>query len=295
MPLLFKPNRTGQGGGGTSSWLVGDSGMNAAVALHTAARRYCLARFTYWCDRYSELVSRGRDRQRNGDYTDKAYAIFPRYNVLKAIRVEIERIDPVADVTLEDMKVMLIRAGDTAEDDFTRNATNEIKQRVTDEERAAYCRYIEDLSALDLESIEPFPYRRVLDDEETKAIWSRLRRIWNITEHYWYPLSDRPSNEVEAFQASWNSIQPEVLRSLLAERGIERVWELREYGPQYEEDTVLFESLYTGSEGYWSAGDLDWIVYASHEGSVTVGGWVLSTLKSMHPAWKEHLWQGWRA
>lgn len=266
--------------------------MNEAVALHTAARRYCLERFAYWCDCYAELVSRGRDRQPNGDYTDNAWAIFPRYNVLNAIRVEIERIDPIELAALEETKVMLIRAGDTADDHFTRKPANEIEQRATDEERADFCRYIEDLAASDLESIKPLPYRRVLNAEEAGAIWVRLRRGWHIPEHYWYPLSNRPPVEVEAFHADQDCIQPDVLRSLLASHGIERVWELREYGPEYEEDVALFEPYYTGAEGYWSSGELDWVVYASHESSVTVGGWLLPALKAAWPAWNKQTWRG---
>ena len=70
----------------------------------------------------------------------------------------------------------------------------------------------------------------------------------------------------------------ERLREVLASRGIASVWELREYGPEYEQDVGLFEPYYNGAEGYWSSGNLDWIIYASHESSVTVGGWLLPEL-----------------
>jgi hypothetical protein len=70
------------------------------------------------------------------------------------------------------------------------------------------------------------------------------------------------------------------------------VWELREYGPEYEQDVSLFDPQYNGAEGYWSSGELDWIVYASHESSVTVGGWLLADVKALWPAWAAHLWRG---
>ena len=79
---------------------------------------------------------------------------------------------------------------------------------------------------------------------------------------------------------------------MLEARRIERVWALREYGPEYMEDLALFEPYYNGAEGFWSSGDLDWIIYASHERSVTVGGWLLGKLKAIWPSWQDHVWTG---
>ena len=52
------------------------------------------------------------------------------------------------------------------------------------------------------------------------------------------------------------------------------------------------EPRYNGSEGYWSSGDLDWIIYASHESSVAVGGWLLGAVKQRWPDWRAHVWRG---
>jgi hypothetical protein len=46
--------------------------------LHTAARRYCIDRYQYWVEGYSEVVKEGRDRDRNNNYTDEALRVFPR-------------------------------------------------------------------------------------------------------------------------------------------------------------------------------------------------------------------------
>ena len=68
--------------------------MEVGMALHTAARRYCLERYVFWAERYAEIVRRGADRKLDGYcYTREALATFPRYNVQSAIRVELERID----------------------------------------------------------------------------------------------------------------------------------------------------------------------------------------------------------
>ena len=91
------------------------------LALHTAARRYCLQQFTYWCERYSEIVSERGYRRPNGGYTTEALATFPRYNILNAIRVEIERIYPARLGDLETTRALFILAGEIAEDHFTRS------------------------------------------------------------------------------------------------------------------------------------------------------------------------------
>ena len=68
------------------------------------------------------------------------------------------------------------------------------------------------------------------------------------------------------------------------------MWELREYGAEYECDVALFEPIYNGAEGYWSSPSLDWIVYASHESSITIGGWLAEDVKERWHTWRDHPW-----
>jgi len=271
----------------------GDGAVNASLALHTAARRYCLERYAYWCQQYSEIVSRGGDRD-GFHYTPEALATFPRYNVLNAIRVDVERIDPATLGDADNEKALLILAGETADDDFTRRPIGEIDENAMAEEREAFCRYMRGLAPSDLNAIEELPYRRVLAADESKSIWSRLRSRWQIPEGYWHPLAECKLPDVVAFEtkAFDDAVAYEQLRAFLVAREIERVWELREYGPEYEEGVALFEPYYNGAEGYWSSGNVDWIVYASHERSVTVGGWLLGELKALGPSWQDHVWTG---
>jgi hypothetical protein len=269
--------------------------VEAGLAIHTAARHYCLERYSFWAERYAEIVRRRQDRERDGyHYTPEALATFPRYNVLNAIRVELERIDPGELSGFETAKAQVLRAGETANDDFTRKPIGAIDQRATVEERAAFCAYVAALSPADLGAVEPLPFRRVLAADESEAVWSRLQDRWQIGAGYWYPLADCTLPGLAAFDAVAfdEAAPPDRLRGILSRRGVERVWELREYGPEYELAISLFEPHYNGAEGCWSSGALDWIVYASHENSVTVGGWLLEEVKALWPAWQAHLWQG---
>ena len=270
-----------------------DHDVNAPLALHTAARRYCLEQHAYWCDRYSDIVRKRGDRQPDGyHYTPEALGTFPRYNMLNAIRIELERMDATTCADLETTRSLLVVAGQTANDEFTREPLGEIDARAMAEERAGFCRYVGSLQLSDLNAVEPLPHRRVLRAEEAKSIWSQLRSRWQITNGNWYPLAECSLPDVIAVSARAfdEAFTEERLRTILAERGIQRVWELREYGPEYEEDVSLFTPRYNGAEGYWSSADLDWIIYASHEASVTIGGWLLGKIKPLWPAWDAHLW-----
>ncbi len=269
--------------------------MNASVALHTAARRYCLERGTHWWERYSEIMCQGRDREPDGDHnTPLELATYKRSNVLGAIRVELERIDPASLENLEDTSAFLILAGMAAEDVSTRPPQGEIERRAMDEEREAFCRYVAGLQPSDLDAIAALPYRRILTAAESASIWSSLWDRWQISKKYgyWYPLADCALPDVVAFDSgAFAAAAPdEWLQELLRARGIERIWELREGGPDYEVEVSLFEPFYTGQEGYWSSGDLAWVIYASHESSVTVAGWLLEEVKKHWPSWEALVW-----
>jgi hypothetical protein len=264
--------------------------VNLSQALHTAARRYRLERHAYWCQHYSE-IKRKRGFH-HGPYSKTELATFPRYKVLNAIRVELERLDPDSLCDVEKTRSLLILAGDIADDDSVSCSTSEIAKRGMTEERESFAIYIAELTPADLFAIEPFPYRRVLSAEESKSLWSRLKARWQIPAGYWYPLAHCSLSEVVAFKAGAFAVAvpQEQVQEILSSRGIDRIWELREYGPEYVEDSSQFDPSYNGAEGYWSSGDLDWIVYASHEGSITVGGWLLQLVQELWPSWQAFLW-----
>jgi hypothetical protein len=266
--------------------------VNQSLLLHTAARRYCLERYSYWFERYSEIVRTRGDRQEGG-YTAEALRTFPRYNILNAIRIEIERIDPDQLCDAGDTKALLVLAGEMAEDDFTRRPIGGIDSKTMAEEREAYCAHITGLTPAVLNAIGPLPYRRVLASGESQSAWSHLQKRWQIPEGLWHSSADKPSGILIFNSGPFeDAVIVEEIRSALTVRGIERVLELREYGPEYEEDLKLFEPCYNGAEGYWSSEDLDWIIYASHEGTVAIGGWLLGDVKAMWPSWTSHLWTG---
>ena len=81
--------------------------MHQNNALHTAARRFCQERFSYWIQIYEELQRKENWQvqklfEPGWDYSDEAYRTFPRYRLNKAIQVEVERL--TADTGVEELR-----------------------------------------------------------------------------------------------------------------------------------------------------------------------------------------------
>ena len=272
--------------------------MNSEEALHTAARRYCMDRISMWHNRYAKLASAGQDREGViGKYTPEALATFPRYNVLEAILAEIERSVPSDFRSMDEIRDRFLLAGQTAESMFTQPPNEQIALRVMSEERQLFCDYVRGLTSGDLRSVQPLPYQRVLSESESEGLRAKLKGRWRACDGYWHPLSleDMPP-DVIAFQARYfdKEVGAVTFRRILADRGINRVWELREWEPDYEIDLELLDPVHAEVEQYYTSRELDWLVYVSHESSITfAGAWLIKAVQDAWPNWEQRLYTGW--
>jgi len=279
--------------------------MDARTALHTAARRYCEDRYSDWAHTYGELEAKENAQIENKfkpgwDYSEEAYGVFPRYRIDKAIRIEVERLAPESSNSLEELRSQLICACEIAEGRLRTELKNEIARKALREESEDYKTYIRILSEGDLLSIAPLPFRRVLTTTESEGLRNQLGMTWGIGEGYWFPLRDGPAPpnilafHVEYFKAI-NGIV--LLQDALSRRSISRVFELHEFGPDepdYEIELSIFDPAYRwGGEQYCTGAGADWVVYASHESSVTIGGdWLMEMLKEKWPECAQHTYLG---
>jgi len=224
---------------------------------------------------------------------------YPRYNILAAIRVAVESSVPGDFDTLAALRGSLIAAGQTADDTFTRPPQGDIAARAIAEERELFCTFVRGLATRALHAVAPLPYRRSLGKAEHTRLWSHLRERWGPSEGGpWHPLlgEDLPPH-VLALQQAWyaRAIPPALLQRILRQHGVVRVWELREFGPEYELDLDELEPVYNFAEGYWTSGDMAWLVYASHESSITVAGeWLVAAIKAAWPDWDQHVYTDWQ-
>jgi hypothetical protein len=281
--------------------------LEPVEALHTAARRYCEDRAAEWRGRSFDLErDEERERRRIGapepveyGYSPEMLATFPRYNVLYAIQTAVEAFTPADLGPLHEARELLAEAGATADSIFTREPNGDIERRAMGEERELFRRYVLSIREDELAEVEPLPFRRTLTEEESASLWHELERRWGV-KGYWYPIDRAQDAPPPAHTVAFDSDPfhgeelERLLRDVLSSLGVVRVWELREQlGTDMDKEIELgiLEPVYTGEEGFWTDGSFDWLVYASHEGSVTVAGSrLLPALQAAWPAWNRHLY-----
>jgi hypothetical protein len=265
--------------------------MHETVAIHTAARRYLAERHAHWVARYAEIGG-----GRSVAYRDEDRDTFPRYQVAAAMLEGVERLRAEELPSLAAARERITTAALQTQTAHTAPG-GEIARKAMDEERAAFAFFLRRLTPAELAAVEPLPYRRVIAGDEEAQIWEVLRSEWGVAG-FWYPLAETIRPDVIAFQAPYfdRSVGARGVRRILAGRGIRRVWEMREYGPSYELDLELLKPEYTGAEGFWCSPQPDnpgpgWVLYASHEGSLSLGGeWLIGAIKALWPDWEEYLW-----
>ena len=138
----------------------------------------------------------------------------------------------------------------------------------------------------------------MLTGGESDRLWEKIRRVWNIGEGYWFPLKDGPiPPHVLAFHTDYFQKigGEELLREGLAKRGVTTVFLLCEFGdPEYEIELGTFLPGYRdGGEQYSTSNETDWVVYASHESSITICGlWLTDFFRQLHPDCAERTYKG---
>jgi hypothetical protein len=250
--------------------------------LHTAARRYCTDKYVYWQQQYAALPNHGRAADGN-HYSDEDFNIIPRYNLLKDILIEIERWTPQDFSSLAEARELISLAGSNPANILPKGTLSPIKTKAIEEEKTKFIDFINSISSDDLLRIEPLFFRRVISEKESRLFWAKLVEIWGIDKPHgqMYPMiNDNPRNAVFCTPADFKKEEETELLRKLSERGIKRIWELKEAGvPEYESDISVFEPYYDGWEGYWFSAEMDWIIYCSHESTITFGGWITDVVR----------------
>jgi hypothetical protein len=266
------------------------------MRLHSASRRYLTARYEELQREYSHLPNDGR--QADGyHYTTEARRILPRYNVVEAMLVEVERLDPDRLPGVDVVTSMLLAAAASAQSLFTSTPDDEIQAQSMADERRLFTANVQRWETQPHLPADPVPYRRVLTPEESSGWRTSLQQRWGVQNGCWHPmLSSSVPQDVLVLtgESMWEDDCVDRVRRVLRELGRPRVVELREYGSDYLLDIEIFAPRYTGSEGFWSDEHDDWIAYASHEGTVAFGGVLAAGLVETWPEVDNWRWPGWQ-
>lgn len=152
-----------------------------------------------------------------------------------------------------------------------------------------------------LESLRPdcpapkIPYLRHLTGEEAECMAARFREKWDyVPQNYWYPMDGQKIREDRLFlSADYVEDYWEALEKLLGLPGT-HVFCLNESnypgGPACMEMVELIG--YGGLENACCDRGFSWIVYFSHENTVTFAGSILPQVRRLLAAEREH-WNRW--
>lgn len=262
---------------------------NAIEKLHTAIRQYCIDRYNHWTENYKNLDALEKGFSVESGYSDESLSVIPRYNVLSAILTEIERHQPTDFSDFEEAKEFFILAVNEAQNDFTKTPKEEIEQRTINDERELLIKYIIQLSESDLSKVKPLYYRHILSKRESNFVRDQLKTIWNV-EGYFYPLENQTRKDMEAFQDKYfeQEFSFEKLQKIFRQRGVNKIWEIREDREDCEIDLSIFEPF--GGEDFWCDATFDWLIYCSHENSITFAGSILPEIKNNWTNWQDRIW-----
>lgn len=162
-----------------------------------------------------------------------------------------------------------------------------LQKKLTEEEachvHAAEAEFLKCLESFSSNCAAPdMPYCRILQGREAAGIAAQFKQIWGYDTTYWYPLNGQNDpdklfiSEKRAF-AHWDELQQ--LLGLPQNR-------IFEYGdPWYDmmhcAEVDHIES-YGGCERAYCPNDFSWIIYFSHEETVTFAGSILPQIKQIY-------------
>jgi hypothetical protein len=148
--------------------------------------------------------------------------------------------------------------------------------------------------------IERLTFQRTLTDADMTDAYGKLRARWGIEDFYWYPLDreeadDPPPHTIAFDSAAFFDEDAEaadlLLRALRPVGG--RVLQLSDGDEPDRERAFERVAEFAGDWTIMTDTSFDWVVYVSHEDSVTVAGQrLLPALQSVWPSWND--WTRWK-
>ncbi|MGM0880709.1 MAG: hypothetical protein ACQEXQ_06655 [Bacillota bacterium] len=138
-----------------------------------------------------------------------------------------------------------------------------------------------------------------LSNEEFNQINEKFRHVWDYQGPFWYPLDDCIRNDIIAFDFQYVQTQENLdfIKDLLKKHNVTILIQLREDGIAFKNDDLedfnfwnKSDDYYWNNDCFWFDQSMDWVIYISHEQTITFGGeWIIETLKNNWIDWKENI------
>jgi hypothetical protein len=278
--------------------------MTETESLITKARRYCTENFSYWSKKYQAEMSGN-----NNPYSNNDYNLFPRYNTLNTILQGVEVIVGKDFESFEQCKEELKRIGNESHSINTIESNkelhllgkmskffgksgklNKIEKNAIQDERRKFIEFIDSTNLESLIDVEPLPYERKLDEEESELIREQLLKIWNFDGDYWEPLESKsPKPTIFLMNDNFNETDKKEIESSIKEHlNSDKLFVITEDRIDYEVEVSLLDiGLY---ETIICDNTFEWVVYGSHESTTAFGGeFLINKLNQLFESRKDKL------
>lgn len=241
--------------------------MDSIATLHQAARRYCIERVSYWQD--------------SGNSSSDDVRPWP-WEILEFLLSEVEKFVPMDFATSDELRERLVAAARTP-------CSGVLETAAISHERTLFAEFLLRGDTHQWAHLPQLPYRRTLGDAEIKRLRHSLEARWGL----WYGgYCDRQAPPVATLDIAIMETPGayDCLRQAVsAQNEGQRLFELREYSPSYELEVA--DTAFQAAEGFWVGRSLDWMVYVSHEASVTFAGQhLIDSMRSL-PEFEAHLYR----
>ncbi|WP_099224691.1 hypothetical protein [Listeria costaricensis] len=244
--------------------------MNAEEKLVTLSRRYCLEHYKYWSNVYSKR--RARIKSASYQLDRKDYDIFPRFQKLERILYGIESLVGKIFLNADDCMAQLREAVHYHSIYLTELTTDPRAKKALLEEEMNYLAFLDgiDRAHIDEQFVMPLPYVRRLSDDEAREIRRRLQATYQFDDFAWIPLIE--VDGVKSLSFNVEEITPYQSELIQAVRSMidGTFYQIDETGSHYEKSGSEFDLI--GVETVWCALDFEWMIYRSHEETLTFSG-----------------------
>lgn len=130
---------------------------------------------------------------------------------------------------------------------------------------------------------------RVLSTCESEELRKKVCEEWAWSGHYFYPLQTTSRTDVLAFEGNLleQILTESAFKALLLTCGISSINWWREIDASEETTVEKFPFFFGHSESFIVDRTLQWLVYWSHEETITFcGEHLISSLKHLVPEWE---------
>ena len=247
--------------------------MNYNNVLNNA-RKYCME----------------RSLQYHKEYTGSGVSFY-RYLVLDDLLYGIDTLIDVDFQNLSECKNKLLSFTGNFQNDSLTHLPNKLAEKLVSNEILSFTEYVGSLQA-NCEDIS-LPYSRRIVGEEREEIELLYLSKWEYYGHYWYPMINKASVEILFIMKQYLEKYAVEIEKMVLEPE-EHVYEYGEsFSRGLKEPFVLYEIgelsiLESGEEVAYTDKSASWIIYISHEQTVTFAGSILPQIKSILKDEQEH-------